>query len=612
MLRAFLLCCFLAAAFSASPISIQVVEPNGHTTFYGHYALTPEAIVTSEFELKSVTAELGGKVIPLVFDVRTGRWRAVGPVDLTAVPSGTNLIRFDATDAFGQTTTTNATVVIDRPPVLHVSFPDGALARPVIRIEASCEDDLGDCTVQVMNDQNEVLLIASNRIDAVVDLSTYEGSIQRLRFYALDSRRSYAYDVRFVTALSNPRFQPIDSVPGALLQFNEDAFLFSEGAGAGRLLKLKTRDSGATQVIATNFADYPKPALTTVGVLFGQQMPAGGTRMIDLNRGSYIDLSEFFPTTYAPATVVSGQFGLVSRATYDVNGAAIMIRDFVARTNLIVPAGGSYADIGTNGTAVLVGDQVYQIRSGELRTITARTNAFFHMLRTDGTNTVWFEFNNASPYDMLGTLWAETREGIILLGEGYRYYDAINGLLPVAFNGGWLAFPRLGAQGQPQVWLRSPEGVLSQATFFAQGATLRALRHDGAVLVSYGTPKKLGFIAPGHPPVTLEPDLASDYFFEDEKIRAVIGNTLFDVRLAEARAGLSSPGIDWSKGLLSVYVTAAAPPLTFALERSTNFTDWISVSTHTVTNSLPSRLQLPVPPRRLTTGTANVYRLRVQ
>jgi hypothetical protein len=607
MLRALVLA-LTATILTGEPISFEVLQP-GSNQVYGQYSFTPELVVISELELKSVTATLNNQLIPLSFDPGINRWHATGPVNLTRTPSGTNTLTYTATDVFGRTAETNVTIVVDRPPLLHVSLPDGAVARPIIYLEATCEDDMGGCSVQVMNDRDEVLMIAPKKIAGELDLSRYEGSIQRLRFYAVDDRRNQAYDVRFITSLSSPRFQPIEYFAGPILDVNEERVLSSEAAGATRFLRVLDRRTDSVQVIATNFAPYPKPALTATGVLFFlENSPTN--QIIDLNDGEYLDLTGEFPVTSQPAAEVNGRYGLLSRSEYDGNGAATFIRDFVARTNAIISLGGNYTDIATNGTAVFASDRIYQFRTGELRIVVAHTNVLYHMLRTDGTNSLWFEFNALSSYDTPGTLWAETDEGVSQLGSGYKYFDVLNGITSVALNNGWIAFPRPGAQGQQQIWLRSPQGEESQGTFFAQGSTLRALREDGAILVSYGFPAKLTLIERGKAPMTLGPDLGSNYFFEGEKLRAVIGNVLFDIPLGDPLIGLSVPSIDRKTGTLSFFITATAPR-TFAIERSTNLVDWISISTNAVAESMPQVVRLPVPPQRLDLRRANIYRLKL-
>jgi hypothetical protein len=607
---------FLAESSFAGEISIAPVQPVEGSVLY-HESVLPEASVTSEFELRSVMATLGSQEVPLRFVSTAQTWAAASPLNLSSLPSGTNEIVFTAVDVFGTSAEKRAKFVLDRLPVLRVLTPMDAIARPLVEIAADCEDDLGDCTILVRDfPENNVLFTGSNRVRGTVDLSQYEGSVREIRFFAFDERTLFVGDQRNIISLSNPRFQEVEQVPGRLLAHSRNALLFSVQDGTNVFLKLKDRTTETTQVVATNFAAFPAPALTETGVIYAA-MKDGALHSIDFNRGEYLELGadySFF--------IAEGRFAILGKYA-DMGLSAL--RDVVARTNAVIPVASSLLDVAENGTVVLhAEDKLYQFRNPRVRVIAdpAPLNVGISP-QTDGTNTVWFFVSGGAigPDDPVGSIWAETPQGIVQLSSGLSSYTVfqrknIFGAFPYLIANGWIAFTRPGAQGQHQVWIRSPEGVERQVTFFSQNSYLMALRQDGAVLTGLTSssnpresapPEKIYFIDHGSPPQLLSGNLGT-FSFEGEELHAFAGNTLFRLQTEGLPIGMSSARVE--PGLFSFYVTGTAPA-SFEVESSTNLLQWSSISSSSVSNTFPQRLEFPIPPQRLD-SKMRVYRLRTR
>ena len=164
-------------------------------------------------------------------------------------------------------------------------------------------------------------------------------------------------------------------------------------------------------------------------------------------------------------------------------------------------------------------------------------------------------------------------------------------------NSGWTAFPRLTAQGHQQIWLRSPEGVITQATFYSKSSVLRALGANGDLVTSVllsgaiesGT--KVVYTPRGGMPKVLSNDFGARYYFVGSELYAYWGGTLFRVDTGNPAIGLTSPQYNSTSGTLSFFVTASEAPAGFTVQRTTNFVDWVEIGNGTVTNASPNRFE---------------------
>lgn len=539
------------------------------------------ARINSEFELRGVTATLSTQTLSLAFSPPGNEWRAAEAFNISNTPAGTNIIRFVATDVFGNSAETNYLIVIDRVPVLNLLSPsEGALARPILSGAAVASDDLGTPWIHVLNasyfSPSPFFHTRTTLAKFIMDLSGGEESVVTVNFFAYDARRT-SYETRHILSLSNPRYQPVLSLPGEILDANADAVLYLSRSNE---LTFVDRRNGQPTILTTNFVPggYPPDRITATGALVVQPI-VGPRRVIDLNRGEAIDLGEFGHGPFA----VNGRFGLVNA------GGQTLLRDFVARTNYVFPfiaAGGALAE---NGTAVVVNqadasahrNAVYRFANGQLTQLTD-TNAFRFNALTDGTNVLWNENEFVAwPYDIR----LLTPQGLTTLDTNVTLSVQATAIM----NNGWVAFPKVGAQGQQQIWLRSPAGEVSQATFYSRNTEIRELLPDGSLL-AFVEGTGIVYIPRGQAPKRISNDFGARYFLTGTNFLASRLGHLFDLIVQGDPIGLTSPQYDPGAGVLTYYVTSSQPA-TFTLQRSTNLVDWTDVTRDAVTNTLPTRFQ---------------------
>jgi hypothetical protein len=613
----------LAIPLLSAPITIVPELPASRYPLHPTSAMAgPLAVaeITSDYELRSVTATFETQTVALAFSPIYGDWRASSPFNIANSPSGPATLAFSVTDAFGNRAETNVSFVIDRFPTIEIHSPNsGALARPLLFLSGSTRDDLGTPHVSVWSARSvgiEYEWFMHNQQtthpQGIIDLSSWEESPVDIKFQAYDSSGAYALQVRKVLSLSNPRYRPVRFVQGIIHDINAGAILYSSNSvpmapllGPTQLIAVN-RATGEATVLKRDFGysiwERP-PRLTPTGALIVQPVIGSNSRLLDLNRGEEITLGTLGANGFFS---IKGDF-----AVFNVDNQTIL-RDLVARTNYILPFPAIRADVAANGTLAFTVQStqqvitVFRFADGQITQLTApNEHASFESVQTDGTNVLWRRMETPGGAASLWSTILHTPQGLATLATNESLPPG--GFLPSAMNSGWVAFPKSGTQGQQQIWLRSPTGEVFQTTFFSRSSNLRALLPNGSLLVSVGDDfytRDLYAIAPGAIPKRLGTDvahrlgrlgMAADYIVTETNISAHAFGNVFDLDITGDPVGLTSPQYDNASGLLSYYVTVTVPGL-FTLQRSTNFGDWTAVTRVSVTNTLPTKFQTATSP----------------
>jgi hypothetical protein len=234
---------------------------------------------------------------------------------------------------------------------------------------------------------------------------------------------------------------------------------------------------------------------------------------------------------------------------------------------------------------------------------------------TDGTNVLWTTSTFPSGFDgSFGYIYLQTpNERIALDTNTYVIADTSSSYLrppadSFAMNGGWVAFPRFSPDlrllTSYDIWRRSPDGVISRVALAP--SYIKAMQADGALLITgtdaTGTISGIIFVPPAGPAKLISNnfgDSSTRYFVSGSQFYALTltqtGMGLFLVEVDADPFGLGSPTFNPATGTLS-YDIVASEPGTFALQRTTNFLDWTTIATNTLTNGIPNRFETPTPP----------------
>jgi hypothetical protein len=564
-IRLLVLGCLLAfSAKAQATITLNVYSPAAGA-LVGN-SLNIGAVVTSTYQIQSITATVAGRLTNLTVDATAG-W--IGGLSLAGLPHGPQTLSLNATDVFGNSGQTQVSFVHDLPPVLTVLEPStpsdfaaslSAFTRPALRVRGSATDDDpgGSVVINLYKGDNPrvnslLLATATNKMDTVVDLSNWDGSFVPLTFLATDSAGQTTMVAKGAYVVANTNVIEVDRVSGTILDVSESNILFTPEPKSN-VLESKSRVTGL-ETILVNDPDIVISGATHTphGAIFS----TSGNELYEVRDGTLIDLG-----------VLSGN--LVVKGNYAIwlTGINLMLRDLLAGTSVVVTtnAGNTYNpgdtsnDVAANGDVVYWSNdhKIYRYRNG---TSTQVGNGYSPV--TDGVNVGYF----TDGYPTYFALLDGTNETILGPANVNR-----------AVSGGWTAFSKPG-NGQDQVWTRSPHGLQTQRTFFGSTSYLYALGPSGDLMTYSG---QLYFNSNASPPIDLGPWNFGAPFWIQGNWYASLGASLVAFVVPSAPA-ISASG--WNtNGQFSFHIAAGLGQHVVTQE-STDLFNWTSLSTNFVSTT---------------------------
>lgn len=472
---------WLAGSSAAAAISVRIAAPVENQVVIDQ--LDVAAYVSSDRQLASVTATVEGQAVPLIYNASWG-----GRVSVAHLPYGSWSLRVDALDVDGASGSASTTFLIDRPPRLVLEEPVRAiLARPEFRVRARCDDDGPEpCEVHVKVSRwpsdprfglGETVGEWSSlgAFDQTLCLRTFEGQSLALLVYARDQpigRITTAAPINLVVS-SSPSLSVVTMVPGEILDSDGAHVLYRDGEWVSWLLN---RAEGGSSTRLGNHSDQCVPC--GLGCIrctpFGWLSPAGalilsGFSLMEWHAGRLDSLAE--------------GIGRVS-----VRGDAALWF-----SNTLPPSSPTHYRFSTQtATPIAESCMQYQLGAGgdaycmTDHTVVALTDGGVVALPDAGAAT-FDSFAVDEPYVAVAAIshtYPSPRAELLLAGMG----DAVDvGEIsyPPSYrlSGGWLAFARAaGASGEPQVFVRAPNGVTQQVSYLGAPASVEAVAAGGEVM----------------------------------------------------------------------------------------------------------------------------------
>lgn len=548
--------------------SLQIKAPAAGTVAADSVAV--RVSVTSTYELASVVAKVDGASTNLAFSPADSTW--ANTLSLVGLSGGQKTLIITASDVFGSSSAVQTVFTHDYPAVLTITEPwDQTVATPALMINATAVSSNPGGTVISVTLGGNLIASGTNTLLTSVNIPT-EG-VQTLTFSATNSGGQVTSVDRTVLAFNATNWTRVDRVHGRVLDANSDSVLFVDEAS----FKIKSRISGIERVLFQN----PYPYEWAAGVLTpqGAILHPGGCcfPFYEWRAGTVTNLSEgvFFGASqqYALWWARSGylvRYDLASGTTnWFQNGIGFL----------------DGASLAPNGDVAYVWEPwhnnlwgVAWYHQGSLTNL-ARSNFDYRYegAQSDGTNVIYGKVALlAGPnYSALNNGTGE----IILSTNSSGYYASF------AINSGWVAFSTTGQSGVDQVWLRSPSGQQSQATFFGTASAVEALGPEGQLIFrnrgrAYlaqrnASPLDLGY------DWTFEPDQAGNakFYWQDGVLHFRLGDSLFTLG---GRVTLTANST--GTGQLRIGLNAA-PNTRVITQCSTNLTDWVNVSTNVLSNT---------------------------
>jgi len=265
---------------------------------------------------------------------------------------------------------------------------------------------------------------------------------------------------------------PEEHVDGHICDFDQSRILFRDPAGT-----LKIEDRGTA--VVTSIPPVPNLIsncgyLSPHGIVFATAGPnVSDTHVYEFRDGSLIDLG-----------FLNSQFKVVGKWLIWSANSTLRRRDLESGTTVTVStnAGNIDNDVDENGTVYYWAYPNYQIFRFDGSSTTQLTNDSSHWNTqplTDGVNAVYSKhtpccFNDQGSVAFYGsggeTVLDSFRNAWPHPGSDYQP------------SGGWIAFTRLGAANELQVWVRSPSGTETRISPTGLNASIAAINPDGEVI----------------------------------------------------------------------------------------------------------------------------------
>jgi hypothetical protein len=546
-----ILVCLAGLALAALPCAAagQSVAVTIHRPTAGQLSgssLAVAASVNSTHEIQSVTATVGTSQAALSFSLAAycdptchPGWS--GTVSLTGLPRGPQTLVVTAVDVLANSGQAQLGFVYDELPAINVISPiEGSVARPWIRMAATCTDDdpagcssveVGLIAIGVPTVYGPVFASGTSSFDSQVLLAAYDFSSRVLRFTATDSAGQTVFVYRNVFIESSPSLYEVASLGGPILDVQPDRILFRQGAGWTQTpqgvfydygsLFVRNRASGVdTQIPAAAGSQPEYGHLTPIGAIFVVGKPVFPyTELLEWRGGATSQVLGF--ANASDSLRVSGDYAIWSEGS---NLYRYVVSSQQKTLVTASPVVNTNNDVAANGDVVYATQtdlQIFRYRGGVNTPLTNDAPLKNSYPRTDGINVVYRKATTTL------TDWE------IAFHDG-SVETILDSFQPVEVQpdsayqveGGWTAYTRRAMDGTRQVWVRSPLGVFTQLSSLAGSSHVESLSPGGRVAFVFNNRRYLA--AQGEMPVEVSSGLPTS-LWENEIPFVALGRSLFRI-----------------------------------------------------------------------------------
>jgi hypothetical protein len=443
--------------------------------------------VASTYAVQSVRAQAGGIQTALAFVPSQGpafpaHWS--GTLSMDALQRGTQTLVVTATDVNGEQGSAQLPFLYDLNPVITVQAPsDFAVARPQLRVAATCQDDdpAGCASLTVRPQGGNVVASGTTAIDQIADLSASDPTPWiNLVFEGTDSLGQMQQREVVIAVEGSPRLTTLATVQGQIVAVDATRILLTRPAAQGS--ELRIFDRGTQQYTATTHIGLPSgPFPTEFALVPGGALLMGDGAVYEWN-GTELSLLGGY---YVRSMRIAGPHAGWS-VPFDQDegpGQAVFYRDLAARSTTQV----TNTAWGTPGAASN-GDVVFATRDGDLYRWRAGTttllpsDSYCQNPLTDGINVAYKASgeNNSIATVLLSSQGEEVLDPNARWGSWdweqaapERDYRVLAGW--TAYTAEW--------QGARQVYLRDQNAQRTRLTQFGAHSTVDGLNPRGEVML---------------------------------------------------------------------------------------------------------------------------------
>jgi hypothetical protein len=394
-------------------------------------------------------------------------------------------------------------------------------------VQVSCTDDdpVGCQSITVIDDYScsswgGILASGQSSISQTLSLLKYDGQIIYLCFRATDSANQVTQELRRIYVESSPVLMEVDRVDGEIWDVNPDSILFLQSGQPTETLVLLNRLTRQETIVMADSAKHPQFGfLTSHGAMFVEQSGDVLTSILyEWRDGALINLGQPNSPSWFK---VAGDYAIWNA------GTTLFRRSLADGTTITIAnnVGNTDNDVAANGDVVYwtTDYQIVRYRNGITTTLTSDVGLWNTYPATDGANVVYRKCY-PNPSDGPCTIAAYTSTGEVLLTLPELRWPSPE--RDYQLNNGWIAFTRLNAFGQTQVWRRSPTGQETQQSFFGTSSDLDSLGPTGEVIFLNHNRRYL--VSPERPSFQIGSGLGRSFWLNGQ-LHRVIGRSVFRI-----------------------------------------------------------------------------------
>ncbi len=517
----FIQCFYLSNAHS--DITINVGVPAQNSVQSEDFYITAQVIST--YEVSSVTAAIDGLSIPLTYDLDTCQpnhpclpW--VGLLPLSHLQPGKKTLLITASDVLGSTATIQVYFVYAQKPEISITSPvNFDVATPDIQINSVCNL----CESLVVEVSGKIIAMGRTNINQIVSLGEWNGQIATLTITGRSSDNIQSTLSKTIYIESSPMLSAIAKVPGLIKDADEHRILYIDGETG--ILRIRHRVSGVDESLSTADMSPVMAYLTPVGAMFTVQNPDNFlTELYDWNQGTLVDRGQM----NSPSSLKTiGNYAIWNSG--NLHGQDLHLLEFSTGVDAIIAndAGNIENSVARNGLVAFwtCCDQ-YNIKTyqnGSTRNITNDTELSNVYPLTDGAGIVYAKAEKCCLASSQATYLYDGNEEIKLSASKASHSNPSE---DYQITNGWVAYRSEASDGSLQVWLRSPSGVLRQATFFGTSSRIAKLSGTGQLFFNNAT--NIYYDNGSYHPLVVGTDLIHPFYLK-EAWHTAVGNTLFEI-----------------------------------------------------------------------------------
>jgi hypothetical protein len=461
---------YARSAAAAGPV-VTIASPAAGAVLGDSFPVS--GTLQSIYTIASVQAQVQGPAQNLTFS----SFGYSGTVDVSPVPIGPMTLTITATDSLNGSGSASVSLVHDHPPTVSVAVQNGFVARPNIRLQATCSDpDMYGCaSISVSLGGAVIASTNTASLDTTVSLSQYDGKAVTLVFTATDTQGMTATLSRAGYVGVSSTLTEVAHGDGPILDFDATRLLFATDTS----LVIRPRSGGVDTIIASG--TFERAYLTSRGAIWPGAEWRNGIALVNAATRDLVAAGDY------AAWTTGGYSG-------PANTSAAFLRDVGNDTTTQVASGGMLAEspsVASNGDVVFTWvpgyipqipnpgyERILRYRAGVLATFGSCVRC--DLALTDGVN-VAYQQRTLAP--VRNRTYVATANGEIVLDDLTKCTSgALGGPMPsYAVAGGWTAFTKC-PTGIATVFTRSPSGTIAQASVLNQDTYVDALSDTGDVI----------------------------------------------------------------------------------------------------------------------------------